>query len=149
MVLKKGWEPLPLSLKILYLITALGTILSLFTIGNITKQGIYIIGYYTTGSYALVYGLITVFCGGLLLFTFWNRRKWAWKYGIIYLAFNILNYFLSCENLIEKIVPSTGLLTQSSLRSSLQLAVWIVIAINVLFIYYLCTRREYFEQEDK
>ena len=89
---KTGWKPIPLSLKILFVVFILWSIGSILNLSNIYESGIPFLGVF-------VYGMVASFIAVLLdivapitfLFALWNRKSWAASFALSYIAFFIIN----------------------------------------------------------
>ncbi|TFB10165.1 hypothetical protein E3V55_06455 [Candidatus Marinimicrobia bacterium MT.SAG.3] len=101
---EKGWKPIPLSLKILFVVFVLWAIGSVFAISERSESGLPFFGMYLYGSYAsLIVLLLDVMAPLTFLFALWNRKSWGVSFALTYIAVFILNgvvaYFTVREQL--------------------------------------------------
>ena len=89
---EKGWKPIPLSLKILFVVFVLWAIGSVFAISERSESGLPFFGMYLYGSYAgLIVLLLDVIAPLTFLFALWNRKSWEAAFALTYIAVFILN----------------------------------------------------------
>lgn len=89
---EKGWKPIPLSLKILFVVFVLWSIGSLFAIPTRYDLGLPFFGVFVYGIVAsLIVLLLDVVAPITFLFALWNRKSWAALFAFSYIAVFILN----------------------------------------------------------
>ncbi len=92
MVKEKGWKPIPLSLKILFVLFVLWSIGSVLAISTRYKLGLPFLGVFVYGIVAsLIVLLLDVVAPITFLFALWNRKSWAASFALSYIAIFILN----------------------------------------------------------
>ena len=92
MGLEKGWKPIPLSLKILFVVFILWTIGSVLGISTRYESGFSFFGAFVYGIVAsLIVLLLNVVAPITFLFALWNRKSWAATFALSYIAVFILN----------------------------------------------------------
>ncbi len=90
--IEKGWKPIPLSLKILFVVFVLWTIGSVFAISARYQLGLPFFGAYLYGIAAsLIVLLLDIAAPITFLYALWNRRSWAVKFALSYIVVFILN----------------------------------------------------------
>jgi hypothetical protein len=91
-----GWNPLPLSLKIFFIILSLGVISSIFSIG---KNWYFLLGFIITGFVSkIILFLLNIAAPIMLLIAMWKRYSWTKRYAFVYLGFFILNNIIGIWN---------------------------------------------------
>ena len=92
MGLEKGWKPIPLSLKILFVVFILWTIGSVMNISGRYESGLPFFGVFVYGNVAsLIVLLLDVVAPITFLFALWNRKSWAVSFALSYIAVFIFN----------------------------------------------------------
>lgn len=95
-----GWKPLPILLKALFVILILQVIFSLFNLVKIPQFGYnpipqisyHLLGFKIYGIFGLTAVILLDVIGkSTLLVAVWRRFTWAWKYGVAYFVFLIVN----------------------------------------------------------
>ena len=90
--IEKGWKPIPLSLKILFVVFVLWVIGSVFAISERSESGLPFFGMYVYGTVAgLIVLLLDVVAPLTFLFALWNRKSWAVSFALSYIVIFILN----------------------------------------------------------
>lgn len=88
-VRETGWKPLPLSLKILLVVTGLSIIASIFAFG---KAPTALFGFLLTGVPGIIASIVlNLLAPGIMFFSVLKRLPWAWKYSLAYLGFFLAN----------------------------------------------------------
>ena len=128
---EKGWKPIPLSLKIIFVVFILWSIGSILNLSNIYESGIPFLGVF-------VYGMVASFIAVLLdivapitfLFALWNRKSWAASFALSYIAFFIIN----------------GIVAFFTVRNQLGLPQILIPTItNIIFFVVIYQKRSYFK----
>ena len=128
---KTGWKPIPLPLKILFVVFSLWSIGTVLNLSNIYESGIPFLGVF-------VYGMVASFIAVLLdivapitfLFALWNRKSWAASFALSYIAFFIIN----------------GTVAFFTVRNQLGLPQILIPTIaNVIFFVVIYQKRSYFK----
>ena len=89
---EKGWKPIPLSLKILFVLFVLWSIGSVLAIPTRYELGLPFLGVFVYGIVAsLIVLLLDVVAPITFLFALWNRKSWAASFALSYIAVFILN----------------------------------------------------------
>ena len=108
-----GWKPIPLSLKILFVILILWVIGSLFAIQQRYELGLPFFGLYIYGiSASLMVMVLDVLVPATFLFGLWTRKNWAplvaYTYMTIFLINGIIALFTFREQLglIQILIPN-------------------------------------------
>ena len=92
MGIEKGWKPIPLSLKILFVLFVLWSIGSVLNISTRYELGLPFLGVFVYGIVAsLIVLLLDVVAPITFLFALWNRKSWAASFALSYIAVFILN----------------------------------------------------------
>ena len=90
--IEKGWKPIPLSLKILFVVFVLWTIGSIFAVSTRYELGLPFFGVYVYGIAAgIIVLLLDVLAPITFLFALWNRKSWAASFALSYIVVFILN----------------------------------------------------------
>ena len=131
-----GWEPLPTQLKIVFIFSALGLVISLFSIRTIVASGINLFGLQLVGSSAAIATIVLGWVGlGLLLYGMWYRESWTWQYGIGYFGLIIvLNRILA--------IPSAA--AQSGAVGAAYTGWVFGILVNIALAYFIYKNKDYF-----
>ena len=128
---EKGWKPIPLSLKILFVVFILWSIGSVLSISTRYESGLPFLGVWINGVLAgIIVLLLDIMAPITFLFALWKRKFWAATFALSYIAFFILNsivaFFIFREQLglIQIIIPTIA---------------------NVIFFIVIYRRRSYFK----
>lgn len=110
---EKGWKPIPLSLKILFVVFILWSIGTILNITNIYESGIPFFGFFVYGFIASLIAIILDLVGPItFLFALWYRKSWATYWAFSYIGIFILNgvvaFFTIREQLglVQILVPN-------------------------------------------
>lgn len=95
---------MPSSLKVLFVLFALGLVFMIINIGAIFKTGVFFLGLILPGFAGVAVLLLITCLTAILLYALWNRLSWAWKYAIALESFGIINSFLAFLAL-PKMIP--------------------------------------------
>lgn len=88
----KGWKPIPLPLKILFVVFILWLVGSVMNLPNLIENGLPLFGNFVYGmSAALIVLLLDIIGPVIFLFALWNRKSWAVKWAFAYIGIFILN----------------------------------------------------------
>ena len=87
-----GWKPIPLPLKILFVVFILWLVGSVMNLPNLFENGLPLFGNFVYGMAAALIVLLLDIIGPLaFMFALWNRKSWAAKWAFAYIGFFILN----------------------------------------------------------
>ncbi len=79
-VRKKGWKPIPLPLKILFVVFILWSVGSVMNLPNLFETGLPLFGVFVYGiTAALIVLFLDIIVPMTFLFALWNRKSWAVK----------------------------------------------------------------------
>lgn len=89
---EKGWKPIPLPLKILFVVFILWSVGAVVNLPNLYENGAPLIGNFVYGISAALMVLFFDLIGPLVfLFALWNRKSWAAEWAFAYIGLFILN----------------------------------------------------------
>jgi len=92
MAKEKGWKPIPLSLKIIFVVLILWSIGSVLNLSNIYESGIPFFGLWISGIIASLFAVLLDIVGPItFLFGLWTRKSWAPLIAYTYMTIFILN----------------------------------------------------------
>ena len=104
MKIEKGWKPIPLSLKILFIVFIFWSVMTLVTIKFAFDVGYPILGIMFDGVSGLIIAFLLVFLAPLIfVYALWNRYKWGPKFALIYIGFFIINNAVALALLQDKL----------------------------------------------
>ena len=90
--IENGWKPIPLSLKILFVVFVLWSIGSVMNISERYESGLPFFGMFLYGFYAsLIVLLLDVVAPLTFLSALWKRKSWAAPFALSYIAVFVLN----------------------------------------------------------
>lgn len=129
MGIEKGWKPIPLSLKILFVVFVLWSIGSVLNISVRYESGLPFFGVFVYGIVAsLIVILLDVVAPITFLFALWNRKSWAASFALSCIVVFILN----------------GTVAFFTVREQLGLPqILIPVIANVIFFIVIYKRRSY------
>jgi len=128
---EKGWKPIPLSLKILFVVFVLWTIGSVMAVFMRYELGLPFFGLFVYGITAsLIVLLLDVIAPITFLFALWDRRSWAVSFAFSYIGIFILNSVVAFFTVREKL----GLMP-----------IFIPLIVNVIFLIVIYKKRSYFK----
>ena len=88
----KGWNPIPLPLKILSVVLVLWSVGAVVNLPRLMESGLPLLGIFVYGTSSLFVVLLLDIIGPLtFLFALWNRKSWAAKWAFAYIGIFILN----------------------------------------------------------
>ena len=133
MEIQTGWKPIPLSLKILFVVFVLWSIGSLFAIPMRYESGLPFLGVFVYGIVASLIVLLLDFVAPItFLFALWKRQSWAASFALSYIAVFIVNIAVAIVTVREQL----GLMP-----------ILIPLLFNVGFFIIIYRSRSYFIQE--
>jgi len=131
MATEKGWKPIPLSLKVLFVVFVLWSIGSVLNISTRYESGLPFFGVFVYGIVAsLIVLLLDVVAPITFLFALWNRKSWAASFALSYIAVFILNSTVAFFSVREQL----GLMQ-----------ILIPLLVNIIFITVIYKTRNYFK----
>ena len=131
--IERGWKPIPLSLKILFVVFVLWSIGSLFALPTRYESGLPFLGVFVYGIVAsLIVLLLDVVAPITFLFALWNRKSWAASFAFSYIAVFILNSIVALFTVREQL----GLMP-----------ILIPLVANIVFFVVIYKKRSYFEKK--
>lgn len=90
--LAKGWNPVPLPLKVLSVLFVLWAVGAIMNLPNLLENGLPLFGTFVFGATAILVVLILDIIGPLVfLFALWHRKSWAPIWAFTYIGIFILN----------------------------------------------------------
>lgn len=91
-ITNNGWRPIPLPLKILFVVFILWLVGAVMNLPNLMENGLPLFGSFVFGmSAALIVLLLDILGPMIFLFALWTRKSWAPKWALGYIGFFILN----------------------------------------------------------
>ena len=101
---EKGWKPIPLPLKILFVVFILWLVGSVMNLPNLFENGLPLFGNFVYGmTAALIVLLLDIIGPVTFLFALWNRKSWAAKWAFAYIGIFILNNTVALFTLREEL----------------------------------------------
>ena len=99
-----GWKPIPISLKILFVVFILWMIGSIMHISTLYKEGLPFYGLYLYGIAASIIVILLDIVGPTaFLFGLWHRKSWAPSLAYTYMAVFSLNHVVAFFIFREKL----------------------------------------------
>ena len=128
---EKGWKPIPLSLKIIFVVFVFWSIGSVLSISTRYKSGLPFLGVFVYGLVAgIIVMLLDIAAPITFLFALWNRKSWAAPFALFYISFFILNSIIAFFTFREQL----GLMQ-----------IFIPTIANIIFFVVIYTSRSYFK----
>ena len=129
-----GRKPLPSLLKVLFVILVLGVLSSLASIRNAQYV---LFGFQFGGIPAMLAAVLLDIIGAMvLLFGLWKKPAWAWKYGLAYLGFLVINGAVSLAQFVMKAPSLSG---QAGVVAGV-LVFTIFVYVVLFFALFMCKR---------
>ena len=89
---EKGWKPIPLPLKILFVAIAIWSVGSAMNLPNLLENGLPLLGVLVRGSIAFLVVLLLDIIGPLVfLYALWHRKSWAGNWAFMYIGIFLIN----------------------------------------------------------
>ena len=99
-----GWKPIPLPLKILFVVLILWAIGAVMNLPNLLENSLPLFGNFVSGATAvLVVLLLDIIGPATFLYALWNRKPWAAKWAFAYMGIFILNSTVAFFTLREEL----------------------------------------------
>lgn len=129
---EKGWKPIPLPLKILFVVFVLWSVGSVMNLPNLFENGLPLFGVFVYGiTAALIVLLLDIIGPMTFLFALWNRKSWAAKWAFSYIGIFILNSAVALFTVREELgLPQILVPTM----------------VSIIFFVVIYWKRNYFEQ---
>jgi len=112
---ERGWKPIPLPLKVLFVVFILWLVGSVMNLPNLFENGLPLFGNFVYGmTAALIVLLLDIIGPVTFLFALWNRKSWAAKWAFAYIGIFILNNTVALFTVREELglpqllVPTTA-----------------------------------------
>ncbi len=156
MVVKIGWDPMPLSLKVFFFLIAVGTVFQLLALSSLGNVGIYVFGFKLMGTAAIITTTAFIILNVILLYSLWERLVWGWEYGIALQGISILTILASVPRLPEMVQRgfsqsneifqpnALGGLYETGLTVAV-LGLMFAVLLNAAFMLILSHERDYFK----
>ena len=127
-----GWKPIPLPLKILFVVFILWLVGSVMNLPNLFENGLPLFGSFVHGmTAALIVVLLDIIGPVTFLVALWARKPWAAKWAFAYVGIFILN-------------NTTALFTVRDVLGLPQILVPTLV--SVVFLAVIFWKRSYFER---
>lgn len=129
---EKGWKPIPLPLKILFVVFLLWLVGAVMNLPNLYENGLPLFGTFVYGmNAALVVLLLDIIGPVTFLFALWNRKSWAANWAFAYIGLFIVN----------------STVARFTIREVLGLPQILVPTIaSLVFLAVICWKRNYFKR---
>jgi len=127
----KGWKPIPLPLKVLFVVLVLWSVGSAMNLPNLFESGLPLFGFFVYGiTAALVVAFLDIVGPIAFLFALWNRKSWAAKWAFFYIGIFLLNSVIASFTVGEELgIPQIVMPTIAS----------------IIFLVVIYWQRSYFE----
>ena len=109
----KGWKPIPISLKIIFVLFILWIFGSIMSISMRYELGLPFFGNYISGFIAaLIVFLLDILGPILFLYGLWNRKSWTNMIAYIFISIFVLNsvfaliYFRELLGIMPIVIPA-------------------------------------------
>lgn len=100
----KGWKPVPLPLKALFVLFILWTVGAVMNLPNLYANGLPLFGTFVFGMTAtLIVLLLDVVGPVIFLFALWTRKPWAPTWAFTYIGVFILNSVVALFTVRDKL----------------------------------------------
>lgn len=127
---EKGWKPIPLPLKILFVVFILWVVGSVMNLANLFENGLPLFGTFVYGiAAALVVLLLDIIAPLTFLFALWNRKSWAAKWAFSYIGIFLVNSAVALFTVREELGSSQLLVPTIA---------------SVIFVVVIYWKRDYF-----
>jgi hypothetical protein len=101
---KTGWKPIPISLKILFVLFILWSIGSVLNLSNLYKSGLPLFSIFVYGVVASIIAILLDIIGPMtFLYAIWNRKSWGVKLAFFYIGFFIFNNVVALFTVSEQV----------------------------------------------
>jgi len=129
---EKGWEPIPLPLKILFVVFILWFVGSVMNLPNLYENGLPLLGRFVYGTSAVLVVLVLDIIGPMtFLFALWHRKPWAAKWAFVYISLFILNSIVALFTVKEELgLPQ----------------ILVPTVVSCIFLVVIFWKRQYFKQ---
>jgi|WetSurMetagenome_2_1015567.scaffolds.fasta_scaffold178867_2 drug/metabolite transporter (DMT)-like permease len=105
-----GWKPMPVLLKIIWILLLIGAFFALFSVFTAPKSGYQFFGTTVYGLWAAnSMFIVNILIPVILLIAMFKRYKWTWILGMIVYAFMIINEgftFMDIDNTVNQLMVS-------------------------------------------
>lgn len=159
---KSGFGPLPVSLKIIFILTILGLLLSLLSLVNFSQMppsGVVFGMWFSQDVVILNLLIFSLALPALFAFGIFKRKEWAWKLGLLLYAIGIISSVLAfpmAEQVLrvslEQAAASNPQLTPAVIEQAMGLQLVITqaamiagIILTLVFAFFVWKHRNYFE----
>ncbi len=127
---EKGWKPIPLSLKVLFVVLGLWVLGSVFAIPMRLELGVPFFGFYVYGITAsLIVVILDMLAPAAFLVALWNKKSWAVPFAFLYMGVFVANSVVA-------------LFTVRELLGTMPIIMPALF--NIIFLIVIYTKRDYF-----
>jgi hypothetical protein len=149
----KGFMPMPLSMKIIFVLFVMGLVISFFLLPFITTTGVSFFGMVLTGAPGVIALMFAITLQLIFIISFWNRYPWAWKYGLAFMAYSVTSAVLGMLKIPSQIeesfaslayVQGTTEAAKTIATMSATFGIVFSIVIYGIFAYFIYRHRAYF-----
>jgi hypothetical protein len=155
-MIEKGWKPMPVILKIIWIILIVNTFFALLALGGIYSNGFDFMGFPLYGLYAInVFFLIRIVLPVVIIVGMHQRYGWIWILAAVYYLLFAINSATSILLVEETLIKVMGQLSEIPegideesfvmiLRMTLILSFIFNILFNLAAMIILIVKRKYF-----
>jgi len=130
-----GWKPIPLPLKILFVVFVLWLVGSVMNLPNLFENGLPLFGRFVYGMTAVVVVIFLDIIGPVIfLFTLWTKKPWGAKWAFYYISIFILNSAVAFFTIQEELGA---------------LQIFMPAIASIIFLTVIYWKRNYFQQSPK
>ena len=99
-----GWRPIPLALKVLFVVFILWSVGAIFDLPNLYELGLPLFGTFVYGIMASLVVLLLDIIGPIgFLYALWNRKSWGVVWALSYISIFILNSIVALITVREQL----------------------------------------------
>ncbi len=101
---ERGWKPIPLPLKILFIVFVLWMVGAVMNLPNLYQNGMPVFGTFVFGMNAALLPLLLDIIGPVtFLFALWTRRSWATYWAFVYNGIFLLNNTVALFTVVDEL----------------------------------------------
>ena len=146
-----GWKPLPVVLKVIFILEAVGLFFSCLSVSSAFETGFDYFGQHLEGTTAVnIFFLTNIVLPVTLLVGFWMKQKWGLIFSILYFFYcgiNTLFGYLNIDKAIAlvktQMVPNP-LVTDDIFRASAIIGILLGFSFNIACMILVIVKRKYF-----
>jgi hypothetical protein len=151
--MENGWKPMPVVLKVIFVLEAIGLFLSCVSVTSSYQVGFDYFGQHLEGITAVnIFFLTNIVLPVTLLVGFWMRQKWGFLFGALYFFYCSISTLFGYLNIDKAIavvktqMTPNPLVTDEMFYASAIIGILIGFSFNIACMILIIVKRKFFTE---